>query len=289
MKANLNQQERPTMQEENNNVEDNSIDDSISGDHIQGNNNNSVDEPHQKPSDGASENQEENPVSSDPVNNGDDNDNGSEPELPEWFMKDKFSSMDEQAKAYHELQKKMGKNWGAPKDDYSLEGIEGINKDDPLLKNLAPALKELGLSQDGFGQLVKQYQAANVKMAEKFEQELKHELTVKDAQTYQTVTKWMQDVLTPEEITQVQNNWLMTPADFKLFNHLRLMAAPSSNVPSSMQSDAPRFESSHSVEQDKVKYRKEIKEGLRVPDKNHENELAQRYRDALTREMRAKG
>ncbi len=209
-----------------------------------------------------------------------------EEETPEWFMKDKYKSVEEQAKSAFELQKKMGKYWGTPKDEYSLEGIEGITKDDPLLSNLIPAIKELGISQDGFKHLVTQYQDANMKMMQKFEAELKEELTVKDASTYNACDKWMTENLTPEEKKQIQNNWLMSPADFKLFNQMRLKAAPSTSVPSSSTGDAARFESSKEVENDKVKYRKEINQNLRVPDKNYENELAQRFKDARSRELR---
>lgn len=211
---------------------------------------------------------------------------GQQEQSPEWFMKDKYSSIEEQARSAFELQKKMGKYWGTPKDNYTLDGIEGVDKNDPLVEHLVPALKDLGLSQEGFSHLVKQYQDATINMAKKFEAELKKELTTNDAQTYQAIEKWMGENLTPEEKTLVQNNWLMTPADFKLFNSLRLMAAPRTNVPSSNQPDTVRFESSRAVENDKIKYRKEVNQKLRVPDKNYENELAQRYKDARSRELR---
>jgi len=136
-----------------------------------------------------------------------------EPDHPEWFMKDKYKSIEEQAKSAFELQKKMGKNWGAPTEDYSIEGLEGVAKDDPLVANLMPALKDIGLSQEGFTNLVKQYQEANVNMMKTFEEDLKKELTENDAATYNAVDKWMQDNLTSEERTQVQNNWLMSSAD----------------------------------------------------------------------------
>jgi len=214
-----------------------------------------------------------------------------ESETPEWFMKDKYKSIEEQAKSAFELQKKMGKYWGAPAENYQVEGIEGLEgiaKDDPLVANLMPALKEMGLSQDGFTNLVKQYQDANIKMMKGFEEQLKTELTTKDAATYNAVDKWMQENLTKEERAQVQNNWLMSAADFKLFNQLRLMAAPSTSVPSSTAASTARFESSKEVENDKIKYRKEVSQKLRVPDKNYENELASRYRDSIAREIRAK-
>lgn len=211
-----------------------------------------------------------------------------EESAPEWFMKDKYKSVEEQAKAAFELQKKMGQFWGKPQNEYTLDGIEGVAKDDPLMQNIIPAIKELGLSQKGFQHLIKEYQNANIKMMEKFEAELKEELTVKEASTYQACDKWMNERLTPEEKTMVQNNWLMTPADFKLFNQLRLMAAPSTNVPSSSTGEGVRFESSREVENDKIKYRKEVASGLRVSDKNYENELAQRFRDSRSRELRSK-
>lgn len=209
-------------------------------------------------------------------------------EQPEWFLSDKYRSVEEQAKALPELQKKMGKYWGPPKEgDYKLDDIEGVEENDPILENLKPALKEIGLSQEGFKELVSQYQKANIETMKSYEEKLKKELTENDAATYNAIDKWMQSNLTPEEKEQVQNNWLMTPEDFKLFNHLRLMAAPTTNVPSSNDAQTARFESSQEVENDKVKYRKDIKQGLRSPDKNYEAELAQRFRDARTREMRS--
>lgn len=211
-----------------------------------------------------------------------------ESETPEWFMKDKYKTIEEQAKSAFELQKKMGKYWGSPQSEYTIDGIEGIESDDPLIAGLTPALKEMGISQDGFNHLVTQYMAANQAMMKSLEENLKKELTTTDAHTYQAIEKWMNDNLTPEEAMMVKNNWLMSADDFKLFNHLRLMAAPSTNVPSGITNPV-KFESSKEVENDKIKYRKELKAGTRVEDKNYENQLAARYRDAVARELRNKG
>lgn len=213
-----------------------------------------------------------------------------EPESPEWFMKDKFKSVDEQAKSYKELSTKMGKYWGSPQDSYSVEGMEsiGIEANDPLIAGLTPALKEMGISQEGFQHLVGQYFEANKAMMAEMESRLKKTLTETDAHTYQAIDKWMTDNMTAEESAMVKNNWLMTPEDFKLFNNLRLMAAPSTNVPSAGVNPV-RFESSKEVENDKIKYKKELKQGTRVQDKNHEDTLAARFRDAIARELRNKG
>ena len=211
-----------------------------------------------------------------------------DPSKPDWFMSDKYKSVEDQAKAYKDLSSKIGKNWGPPKEEYKIDGLEGVAKDDPLLANLAPALKEIGLSQDGFNNLVKSFQQANVAMAKKFEEELKKELTQNDAHTYNSINSWMQEALKPEEVEQIKNNWLMTPQDFKLFNALRLMIGPSTNVPSHADNPGPRFESAQQVENEKIKYRKEVKEGFRVKDKNFEDQLAARYRDAVAREERSR-
>lgn len=209
-----------------------------------------------------------------------------EPDTPDWFMKDKYKSVEEQAKSAFELQKKMGKYWGKSSDEYTIEGIEGVQKDDPLLANLSPALQEIGLSQEGFNHLIKEYQQANVKMMQGYEEQLKKELTEKDVHTYQSVNKWMNESFNKEEIEQIQNNWLMTPKDFQMFNQLRLMMGERTNVPSSTGNNAVKFESSQEVENDKVKYKTELKQGLRAKDKNYENDLAARFRDARTRELR---
>lgn len=211
-----------------------------------------------------------------------------EPEAPEWFMKDKFKTIDDQAKSYKELSSKMGKYWGSPQEGYKVDGLTGIDESDPLIAGLTPALKELGVSQEGFQHLVTQYMDANKNMMKVMEEDLKKTLTTTDAHTYQAIERWMTDSLTPDEATQIKNNWLMTADDFKLFNNLRLMLAPSTNVPSATTNPV-KFESSKEVENDKIKYRKEIKSGSRVQDKNHEDALAARYRDAVARELRNKG
>jgi hypothetical protein len=211
-----------------------------------------------------------------------------EESTPEWFMKDKYKSIEEQAKSAFELQKKMGKYWGSPQDKYSVEGLEGLDAEDPLISNLTPALKEMGVSQEGFNHLVNQYMDANKQMMKSMEESLKKTLTETDAHTYNSIEKWMSDNLSPEESTMIKNNWLMTAEDFKLFNHLRLMAAPTTNVPSQTVNPI-KFESSKEVENDKIKYKKELKAGTRVQDKNYENELAARFRDAVARELRSKG
>lgn len=79
-----------------------------------------------------------------------------EGERPEW-LKEKYSSVDDQAKAYSELEKKFGGFTGAP-DEYELslpEGVEGeFDMEDPRMTWFQEAAKESNMSQDTFTQLL---------------------------------------------------------------------------------------------------------------------------------------
>jgi hypothetical protein len=210
-----------------------------------------------------------------------------EPAAPEWFMKDKYKTIEDQAKARFDMEKLMGKNWGAPKDDYTIEGIEGIKADDPLLSHLKLHIKELGLSQNGFASLIKGYQQANIAMAEKMAAEVAETLVKTDALTVQSVDKWLKESFSQEDRETIQS-WIIGVGDFKILNSLRLMMPGTSTVPSSTTGQSVKFESKEEVDNEKVKYRKEVASGSRVVDKNFENELQQRWRDAYQREERAK-
>ena len=91
-------------------------------------------------------------------------------EAPEWLKADKYGSVADQAKAYTDLEKKFGSFTGAPEEyevpdaehfakDIDLpEGVEfNLDKDDPLLQSFSAKAKEMGISQDGFNNLVGLY------------------------------------------------------------------------------------------------------------------------------------
>lgn len=72
-----------------------------------------------------------------------------------WFLKDKYKTVEDQAKAYPELQKKLGESnklLGAPEGDYELTMPEGIDgefiADSPSVNNVLAYAKENNLSQD---------------------------------------------------------------------------------------------------------------------------------------------
>ena len=67
---------------------------------------------------------------------------------PEWYLSDKYGSVNEQAKGYSELQKKFGAMTGTPKDGYALP--EGVDKDDALAVEFITLATDMGMNQKGF-------------------------------------------------------------------------------------------------------------------------------------------
>lgn len=80
-----------------------------------------------------------------------------EGEKPEW-LKEKYKSVEDQAKAYSELEKKFGGFTGAPDEDYELtvpEGIEGeFDIEDPRISWFQQVAKDSNMSQDTFTQML---------------------------------------------------------------------------------------------------------------------------------------
>lgn len=84
---------------------------------------------------------------------------GAEGDPPEWFKGDKYKTLEEQAKAYNELETRFGAFTGAPKDGvYKIELKEDLpvefQTDHPLFENLNGWAKEAQLSQEGYNNLL---------------------------------------------------------------------------------------------------------------------------------------
>jgi len=66
---------------------------------------------------------------------------------PEWYQHSHFKNVNEQARAYGELQSKFGGFVGAPKDGYATP--EGIDKEDALLVTLTEFGNKFNMNQEG--------------------------------------------------------------------------------------------------------------------------------------------
>ena len=78
---------------------------------------------------------------------------------PDWYKADKYKTVDAQAKAYGELEKRFGSFTGAPKDgkyDFKMpEGLTGeLDYEHPIMQNFQKWASEHQLNQDGYNSLL---------------------------------------------------------------------------------------------------------------------------------------
>lgn len=97
-------------------------------------------------------------------------------EHPEWFKSDKYKTIEDQAKAYNDLEGKFGAFTGAP-EEYELtlpEGIDGeFDLEDPMLTGFMEIAKEANMNQGVFTQMLHQYVGNLVGMRPDAEAEMK--------------------------------------------------------------------------------------------------------------------
>jgi len=133
-----------------------------------------------------------------------------EGEHPEWFKADKYKSIEDQAKAYTDLEKKFGGFTGAPEEyEFSLnEGLEfEVAEDDPLLNDFKGMAKEMGMSNEAFNRVANMYieQLAASEIAQKelasehVETQMKA-LGDKAQERVQNVAQWAKAQLGSEEL-----------------------------------------------------------------------------------------
>lgn len=87
-------------------------------------------------------------------------------EMPAWYKADKYKTVEAQAQAYTELEKRFGAFTGAPAE-YQLtvpEGVQGeFDKEHPLLKGFIEFAKGSQMNQEGFSKvlgMLAQYEAS---------------------------------------------------------------------------------------------------------------------------------
>lgn len=93
-----------------------------------------------------------------------------EGKAPDWYKADKYKTVGEQAKAYAELEKRMGAFTGAPKDgkyDVKLpEQLDGsLDLDHPLLKSFTEWAREHQMNNESYNQVVGMLAAYEAELA----------------------------------------------------------------------------------------------------------------------------
>lgn len=200
---------------------------------------------------------------------------------PEW-LKDRYKSVSDQAMAYGELEKKMGEFKGAPKDGYTMEGLEGINADDPLIGHFKETFKDLNLSQKGFDRIATEFaqlqqQQANVAVAEEMKK-----MGPNAKQRIQETVSRIDNKFTPE-VAETIKGWLITASDFDAFDGMLAME-PRSSAPTYDQAyQQPDYESVKEVLNEKETNWARYKE-----DENYRGSVSKRLHMAHAREKAMK-
>ena len=196
---------------------------------------------------------------------------------PKW-LKEKYKSVSEQAQAYGELEAKFGEFKGAPKDGYSLDGIDGIDPESPVLKSFQETFKEMNLSQAGFERVLSEYAASQGTLGAI---DVKEEMAKLGPQGQDMVNKtnqWLKNNL-PEDIVNTVHSWVHTAEDMKALDVLRSFQ-PLSAAPTAHQMDSSmQYESLKEVKNEKDNNWTRYKE-----DVNYRKSLSQRMIMAENRE-----
>lgn len=88
-----------------------------------------------------------------------------EGDKPEWFKDSKYKSVSEQAKAYSELEKRLGGFVGTPKEGYVLSEELGIDAEDPSIKAVLDIFGKNNASNEFANELIASYTQAQQEQA----------------------------------------------------------------------------------------------------------------------------
>jgi hypothetical protein len=151
-------------------------------------------------------------------------------ERPEW-LKDKYKSAADQAKAYNELDKKLGKFQGAP-ENYSTEIPDApdfkFEEGDPMLADFLKMAKEANASQDFVTNVLNHYVKTNQFYAPDPEQEMQ-KIGVNAKQEINQLREWASQRLTSEEM-QVFGSMVTTAESFQVLQKLRRAATSTPEI-----------------------------------------------------------
>jgi hypothetical protein len=141
---------------------------------------------------------------------------------PDWFKGDKYKTVTDQAKAYAEVEKKLGAFKGAP-EKYDLTIADHpelkFSEEDPLLKDFLENAKKNGVSQEYVSELLGVYAQALTFNLPDADAEMK-KIGVNAEQDLQILSQWAGNILAPEEFNIFKS--MITTADaFKVFDKLR--------------------------------------------------------------------
>jgi hypothetical protein len=151
-------------------------------------------------------------------------------ERPEW-LKDKYKSAADQAKAYNELDKKLGKFKGAPDEyDLSLPDLPDFQfeEGDPVLGEFLDFAKESNASQEFVTKALEHYVKAQQFYAPDPQEELQ-KLGANAQVEISQLTEWAGQRLNKEEF-DVFKNMITTADSFRVIQKLRRVSTSSPEI-----------------------------------------------------------
>lgn len=156
---------------------------------------------------------------------------GGEGDRPDWF-KERYKTVEDQARAYDTLEKKFGGFVGAP-ESYTYEGFDetGLKLDGehPLTKGFLDVAKKSNMNQATFNELSKLFgQFVNDLRPPSKEQVLK-DLGDEGPRMLTNLSNWAGNIFTKEEMSDLSRE-VKSPALIKLLNKIRLHATNSQTI-----------------------------------------------------------
>lgn len=158
-------------------------------------------------------------------------------ERPEW-LKEKYKTAADQAKAYADLEKKLGAFTGAP-EEYSLElddpELKGItfDKQNPVLQEFLNSAKEQGVSQEFVNHMLKSY--AKMQMIERPNLDKEMERLGPNAkQDLQILAQWGSNTFSKDELNTFKD-MVKTAEHVKIFDKIRRMMTRAETTPSNIR------------------------------------------------------
>lgn len=205
-------------------------------------------------------------------------------EAPDWFKADKYKSVDEQAKAYLELEKRFGSFTGAPKDGvYKINPPEGIqvefDTEHELFQGLNKWAKESNLSQAGYDQVIGMLAQYEASMAPDMG-EIKKQVGENADARISSVNQWAKSNLTEDQYkafrsAQTQSN----AAD--VFKAFEAVIAKTRQVPMPKPGEDVTAATNTGLESIRALHRKKNEKGelLYDVDSQHRAKVEKMYQD----------
>lgn len=160
-----------------------------------------------------------------------DNDIKGNGDRPEW-MKEKYKTVTDQAKAYAEAEKRLGAFKGAPEEyDLTLPDNPEIKfrPDDPMLQGFLEGAKKNGVSQEYVSELLSTYAEALTSTIPDAAAEMA-KLGANAPQELQILGQWAESKFTPQEF-EIFKRLTTTAESIRFFEKVRQISTQSDVAP----------------------------------------------------------